>query len=145
MGDTEKLVALLQKSAAIGFVAMEDEPDYRNFLSAHGIAHPVSVVPPEKELVPHELAEKFKMQHQEDVVVLVPGRKFDKTGTRHGRGMGWYDRFLAETPKHWIRVGVLSPDLLHETLARKSWDEPVDYLLIVSGDESQVIETHARF
>jgi len=47
------------------------------------------------------LAQRFTHKR---VVVLVPGQRFDSLGNRHGRGGGWYDRFLAAVPADWIRV-----------------------------------------
>ncbi|MEO5927850.1 MAG: 5-formyltetrahydrofolate cyclo-ligase [Patescibacteria group bacterium] len=80
-----------------------------------------------------------------NVVILIPGRAFDRFGTRHGRGGGWYDRFLSAVPHEWIRIGVgRAQDVSETPLVRQSWDEPVDWLLIESDDEWQVVETKAR-
>ena len=79
------------------------------------------------------------------VVVLIPGTAFDESGTRKGRGGGWYDRFLSRIPAEWTRVGVLPQESLQsEPLQRQSWDEPVDYLLIFGGKSARVVETGAR-
>ena len=69
-----------------------------------------------------------------NVCVCVPGTAFDATGTRHGRGGGWYDKFLSQIPKEWIRVGIATPTsfMCDTKLTRQSWDEPVDYVLVYS-------------
>jgi 5,10-methenyltetrahydrofolate synthetase len=67
-------------------------------------------------------------------VVLLPGTRFDAAGTRHGRGSGWYDRFLSAVPAEWLRIGVCTEAQFSiEPLTRESWDEPVDYIVV--GDE----------
>jgi 5-formyltetrahydrofolate cyclo-ligase len=73
--------------------------------------------------------------------LLIPGTAFDTTGTRHGRGGGWYDRFLSQLPKAWTRIGVCRGDQFSSTpLIRESWDEPMDYVCV--GDVLHV--TNAR-
>ncbi len=65
-----------------------------------------------------------------NVCVLVPGTRFDKYGTRYGRGAGWYDRFLSKLPKNWLRIGVVDKSgFSNLRLERRSWDEPVDWVL----------------
>ena len=77
--------------------------------------------------------------------VLVPGRRFDRHGTRYGRGGGWYDRFLSEVPTSWLRIGVTrTQDLADGRLERKPWDQPVDWLLIEADDGWHAVETKAR-
>ena len=64
--------------------------------------------------------------------ILVPGREFDKTGTRHGKGAGWYDRFLSAVPQEWLRIGICyESQMSHSPLVRESWDEPMDYVCVV--------------
>ncbi len=64
-------------------------------------------------------------------VLLIPGTAFDTKGTRHGRGGGWYDRFLSRVPEDWLRIGVtLSRNFTADTLLRNPWDEPMDLILI---------------
>ncbi|HYE22866.1 MAG TPA: 5-formyltetrahydrofolate cyclo-ligase [Candidatus Paceibacterota bacterium] len=64
--------------------------------------------------------------------ILVPGRRFDASGTRHGQGGGWYDRFLARVPSEWLRVGFCFDDQFSLVpLVRNAWDQPVDYICVI--------------
>lgn len=75
------------------------------------------------------------------VVVLVPGTRFDGTGTRRGRGGGWYDRFLAAAPKGWTRIGVTDAKYFSETpLLRAPHDEPMDFIMVKTADEWETYE-----
>ena len=79
--------------------------------------------------------------------VLTPGTRFDLSGTRHGRGGGWYDRFLAEVPAEWLRIGLCYPEQLSpEPLVREPWDQPVDYIGVVNRETNEVEwnKTNAR-
>lgn len=77
--------------------------------------------------------------------ILIPGRAFDVTGTRHGRGYGWYDRFLSHVPRHWIRIGITSSNRFHrEKILRKPHDEPVDFIIILHHEAWEIIKTDAR-
>jgi len=94
-------------------------------------------LPTGKTTDPFTLAEQYHdtLSHK-TFLVFCPGKTFDMLGTRHGRGGGWYDRFLSRTPKHWIRIGVLyEKDLSPVPLLRQAWDEPMDYLLIQHENE----------
>lgn len=74
-----------------------------------------------------------------DVAILVPGRKFDTSGTRHGQGGGWYDRFLAGVPREWLRIGFCYNDQLSTApLKRESWDQAMDYVVVVNRKRGTV-------
>jgi len=67
--------------------------------------------------------------------ILIPGRRFDAFGTRHGQGGGWYDRFLARVPSGWLRVGFCFSDQFSLTpLIRNAWDQPMDYVCVLDRD-----------
>lgn len=79
---------------------------------------------------------------QKNVALLIPGQAFDEYGTRHGRGGGWYDRFLSRVPRSWVRIGVT--DTVHfsfEPLVRRAWDEPMDWVVVQAGSMWQVKRT----
>lgn len=96
---------------------------------------PTYVIPQRPSLDP--IAEAVHVQTIADntVALLIPGRRFDATGTRHGQGGGWYDRFLAEIPRSWIRIGVCYDDQFSPTpLLRQEWDQPMDYVYVVGRE-----------
>ena len=117
-----------------------DEPDPSPLL----IGKEVIILPQNKEVNPIHLAEKYtELFSKKQVCVLVPGTQFDESGTRHGRGGGWYDRFLSHTPREWTRVGVLKAKQLSKTpLVREVWDESMDYLALVSKENIKTIKTN---
>lgn len=136
----------LNSRVFVGYEPMADEPDFRTYLSAHGLPEPSFIIPPSKDLAPDALAEELAKKFAgANVAVFVPGRRFDHTGTRHGRGHGWYDRFFAAAPAEWLRVGV-SGDEHFSTVAllRKEWDEPMDWVLLEKNGAFETIETKAR-
>lgn len=142
MEGKQKLVEVLQNiPGSVGYVPMSDEPDYTEFLKENKIALPSLFVPATKDVDPSKLAAEFTLQYPKGAAIFVPGRGFDTSGTRHGRGAGWYDRFLAEVPSEWVRIGVLRPELLHEKLQRESWDQPVHFLLIETHDGYEAYQT----
>lgn len=67
--------------------------------------------------------------------ILIPGTRFDIHGTRHGKGGGWYDRFLSEIPSTWLRIGITKTSLISpQSLKRQTWDKPVDWLISYDGN-----------
>jgi hypothetical protein len=78
-------------------------------------------------------------------LIFLPGQKFDLTGTRKGRGFGWYDRLLAELPSDWIRVGIATESQLENiTLIRNPWDQPIDWLIWKKKNYWEIIETKQK-
>lgn len=114
--------------SVIGYSPIEDEPDY----AVLGLPSPVYIVPAKGDMdIAAALRDARSAAHGE-VCVLVPGRAFDMTGTRHGRGGGWYDRFLARAPRDWVTIGVTTPARLSATpLPRLPHDIPVAWLAVV--------------
>lgn len=91
-------------------------------------------IPPRASLDPKEEAERvITMIGRTPTALFIPGRRFDTSGTRHGQGGGWYDRFLALVPREWLRIGFCFPDQLSPTpLKRESWDQAMDYVVVVN-------------
>ena len=92
-------------------------------------------IPKDKNINPFEWAhnciDKFK---NDPVCVLIPGTKFDASGTRHGKGAGWYDRFLSKIPTNWLRVGLVDgAKFSGSKLTRQEWDEPVHWVMVREG------------
>jgi 5-formyltetrahydrofolate cyclo-ligase len=91
-------------------------------------------VPPRAGLDPLNEAKKVVIVASgQETAILIPGRSFDASGTRHGQGGGWYDRFLAQVPRRWLRIGFCFDDQFSATpLVRESWDQAMDYVVVVN-------------
>ncbi len=90
-------------------------------------------IPARASLDPIEEANKVTAWvSSRECVLLIPGRMFDASGTRHGQGGGWYDRFLALVPREWLRIGFCYSDQFSPTpLKRERWDQAMDYVCVV--------------
>jgi hypothetical protein len=78
-------------------------------------------------------------------VILIPGRKFDKFGGCHGKGWGWYDRFLSVIPSRWVRIGICSQSEYSDSrLMLQKWDEVMDWVVVSDNGTFISHETHAR-
>lgn len=77
--------------------------------------------------------------------ILIPGKQFDVRGTRHGKGGGWYDRFLSRIPPVWLRIGIADKSQVSMAeLLKQEWDEPVDWLIVRDGFSWSIYNTRAR-
>ncbi len=100
------------------------------------------ILPNDKNSDPFEYAGKcIRLFIGEKPYLLIPGQRFDLAGTRHGRGGGWYDRFLAKLPRDWLRIGIANASQLYSSLERKSHDQPVNWLLVQNGEIWQAYKT----
>jgi 5-formyltetrahydrofolate cyclo-ligase len=61
-------------------------------------------------------------------VVFVPGTVFDRCGHRLGYGRGYYDRFLATSPRA-VRIGLAFSLQLTDHIPSQSHDIPMDMLI----------------
>lgn len=66
-------------------------------------------------------------------VVLVPGRAFDRSGRRLGRGGGYYDRFLATVPRGVVLVGIGTEATTVDEVPTDESDMRVDWLATETG------------
>ncbi|MFA6430121.1 MAG: 5-formyltetrahydrofolate cyclo-ligase [Candidatus Paceibacterota bacterium] len=104
------------------------------------------ILPKDKDSDPYIWAASCRKQCQEEMAyILIPGKKFDIYGTRHGHGRGWYDRFLEKIPSDWVRIGVIDNSKFSlSKLKKEVWDEPVDWIVVKENSNWQVYETGAR-
>lgn len=134
---------LKQKNAAILYRPLSGEIDFREKSFPLEIHKNSIILPADKEASPLFWAEKCKEKLSGiSPYILIPGTTFDLYGTRHGKGGGWYDRFLSSVPADWLRIGVAHKDQLSEKrLVRKNWDQPVDWLIIKSESDWKAFDT----
>lgn len=140
--DTHEALATLLAPyrAFVMYVPLHDEVDIARHVALPSPAH-IYTIQPDPSRDPREEARKV----QEEVgdlmpVLFVPGQRFDAHGTRHGRGGGWYDRFLAAVPSSWLRIGCCTAAQFSRTpLTRAAWDEPVHLVAIENGNSLTLI------
>lgn len=142
----EDLEALLRGCrVVIGYESLTDEVDIRESDIVPRNCKTL-ILPRRADADPLVAAERCETAFRgQSVCVFVPGQRFDFSGTRHGRGGGWYDRFLSRIPRLWIRVGVARLDQLSPTpLLRAPWDESVDWVIVANPSFWTAVETRAR-
>ena len=122
----------LMSDGAVLYMPIQDEIDYTEEDFPLVMPEIRCVISKSAHANPYEWADKCIAKFRTSkVCILVPGTKFDLYGTRHGRGAGWYDRFLSKLPPSWLRIGVINDTKLSTTkLARQTWDEPVNWILV---------------
>lgn len=62
-------------------------------------------------------------------LAIIPGIAFDKTGSRLGRGKGYYDRFLKRLPKKIPTIGLAFDFQVSKCIPQSSCDIPVKKVL----------------
>ncbi|HEX9608730.1 MAG TPA: 5-formyltetrahydrofolate cyclo-ligase [Candidatus Paceibacterota bacterium] len=132
---------LLACRVAVGYQPLQGEPN-----PAFASSSVRFIISPDKSAEPIMTAKQVAVMFAEtNVCLYIPGTAFDKHGTRHGRGSGWYDRFLASVPSHWMRVGLcFENSFSHNPLKRESWDQPMDWVCVQKADGMDYYETKAR-
>ncbi len=111
------------------------EPDYRDASFPLSLYVSRLILPTDKNADPFAWAKTCAERFADDrPFLLIPGRRFDAHGTRHSKGHGWYDRFLSQVPRTWLRIGVAdATHISFSRLERRPWDESVDWVLAQSG------------
>ena len=111
---------------------LPDEPNILNEVVIHEDKS-IYYAPKNKSVDPVFFAKQITTRISGNVLMLIPGTKFDNLGNRHGRGGGWYDRLLEKAPGEWVKIGICKPDNYQaEPLANlKPWDQPMDYVVVI--------------
>ena len=73
-------------------------------------------------------AHQMQCSPSEVAVVIVPGLAFTPNGSRLGRGVGFYDRFLLRYPEA-LRMGIGFEDQMTAQLPTDPWDQGLDVIL----------------
>ena len=122
-------------TVAIAYEPLDSEPNWQNL--PHHFSD-VLLAPSSAQSDPFLFAEECSTRFKEtEACILVPGTAFDALGTRHGRGGGWYDKFLSCVPRTWLRVGLCTRGQFQESpLVREQWDEPMGMVFVLEQDES---------
>lgn len=128
--ELQKLVA--QYDGSILYNPTQKEINYNDSSFPLEIPGENLCIPRDKFSDPFEWANMCMNEFKDKkILVLIPGTQFDRYGTRHGKGFGWYDRFLSKLPSNWLRVGVIDKSKFSENkLVRQAWDQPVDWVLV---------------
>ncbi len=131
---------LLDHEAFVTYVPLRTEVPFRDVVSIPDDAV-VYEIAPRAALDPFLEADKaMAAVGNRNTVILMPGRRFDAAGTRHGQGGGWYDRFLSRVPAGWTRIGFCyERQFSLDALPRESWDQQMD-LVIVLGEAGETRE-----
>ena len=132
-------------TAFVTYLPLEDEVRYQDLLPLPTSASWYELPSRKEQDTSEEALAARAWASGKRSAVFVPGQRFDAYGTRHGRGGGWYDRFLSYVPNEWLRVGFCRTDQFSEALLPSHpWDQPVDIVCIPHHDGLRVVETGAR-
>ena len=130
--------------AFITYVPLRTEVPFRDYISIPE-SHIIYDIAPRASLDPNEEAQKAVAAiGNVPAAILIPGRSFDASGTRHGQGGGWYDRLLALVPREWLRIGFCyERQFSTSPLTRESWDQEMDVVCVVTADGLDVYRPSA--
>jgi len=64
-------------------------------------------------------------------IIFVPGVVFDKKGNRIGRGLGYYDKFLAGLPSGTLKIGLAFDCQVASAVPTEDFDQRLDQ--VISG------------
>lgn len=143
------LPELRQARVVMGFLPLPDELDTRPILADLLAAGKRVYVPRtfvrERRMVPVRLADLGKLRVGEYDIpepetdetcaadaldfILVPGRAFDRSGNRLGRGAGFYDEFMAQPGFRAVRCGVAFACQVLPEISHNEKDLPVTILV----------------
>ncbi|MDB4940337.1 MAG: hypothetical protein JWO40_762 [Candidatus Doudnabacteria bacterium] len=115
------------------YVPTKSEVDYNDLSFPLEInKNNLIVIPKDKNSDPFEWADNCLARFKNGPVsVFIPGTMFDVYGTRHGKGAGWYDRFLSKIPSNWVKVGIIDSTKFSDLkLIRQEWDQPVNWIIV---------------
>lgn len=143
-------------TAIFGYMALEDEVDLQAVFraairSAKAIGIPridpdtrtmtfrrVDDFPAALERHPYGFlqpaADAPTMEADSDTIILVPGRTFDRSGYRVGRGGGFYDAYLTTVPDGCVTVGVGYSLQLTAAVPHDAGDVPVQ--IVITDNET---------
>jgi 5,10-methenyltetrahydrofolate synthetase len=132
--------------ASVGYQALPDEANYRDAPLPEYLKEAKVTVPQARDTDPFTLRDECIHGLPEKLVVFVPGQAFDRTGTRHGRGGGWYDRFLSHVPESWVLVGIVNKESFWtDPISREPWDVPMDWILTKDASGAwEAFKTNAK-
>lgn len=81
-----------------------------------------------------DICQCSRIDNYDNVLCIVPGVAFDKTGYRMGYGKGYYDRFLSSVSV--VSVGLCYDELLVDNLPLNEYDIAVNFIVT----ESRIIK-----
>ncbi len=141
-GPAELSALMASYKGFVTYVPLRGEVPFLDYLSLPEDAVKYQIAP-RASLDPMEEANiARRLMGDLPTCILVPGQEFDAAGTRHGRGAGWYDRFLALVPRDWKRVGVCFGSQFSTTpLSREAWDQTMDMVAVIQDGSVTVYQS----